>query len=381
MSTGFLRRGWKIVGAVDLEHGKPGARPGSLGCNSTYEANTGVRPLNADLLDYDPADFRRHVAETAGVDLAPGALDVLSACTPCTDMSRAKPQNHVTDGRKNSLVGRVGDWAETYAPSVIVMENARELLTGNHRHHFEGLRARLEGLGYSVAASVHSLARFGLPQQRERALVVARRGGPALGLDALWEGLAVDPRATTVRSALGRLAAWAEGRGDDPMAAAPELGPGVRARLEAIPPDGGSWAALGAVPGGEALMTPSMLARWRAGDTGSHPDVYGRMAWDRPAPTIKRECAHVGNGRYAHPVETRLLTVREMAALNGFPFDYRFVSGALSNMYRHVGDAVPPLVSWQIAALVEWMLGGPKPTAAQLAMPDTTLRAEDIRAA
>ena len=33
------------------------------------------------------------------------------------------------------------------------------------------------------------------------------------------------------------------------------------------------------------------------------PDVYGRMAWDKPAPTIKRECAHVGNGRYAHPSE------------------------------------------------------------------------------
>src|SRR3546814_9960851 len=74
-----------------------------------------------------------------------------------------------------------------------------------------------------------------------------------------------------------------------------------------------------------------MTRRWISGDLGSHPDVYGRMRWDAPAPTIKRECAHVGNGRYAHPVEDRLLTVREMASLQGFPFDYAFPSRSIAN--------------------------------------------------
>ena len=40
--------------------------------------------------------------------------------------------------------------------------------------------------------------------------------------------------------------------------------------------------------------------------------------------TIKRECGHIGNGRYAHPEQDRLCTVREMAILQGFPRDYRF---------------------------------------------------------
>src|SRR3546814_11795626 len=63
----------------------------------------------------------------------------------------------------------------------------------------------------------------------------------------------------------------------------------------------------------------------------------------------------VGNGRYAHPVEDRLLTVREMASIQGFPFDYAFPSRSIANRYRHIGDAVPPIVSYQFSALVAWM--------------------------
>jgi DNA (cytosine-5)-methyltransferase 1 len=122
-------------------------------------------------------------------------------------------------------------------------------------------------------------------------------------------------------------------------------------------------------------------ARLALNDLGSHPDVYGRMAWDRPAPTIKRECAHVGNGRYAHPEQHRLLTVREMSLLQGFPADYRFASESLANRYRHVGDAVPPLISYQLSALVAWMKTGRRPAPREWALPGTSLNDCDIQAA
>ena len=77
-----------------------------------------------------------------------------------------------------------------------------------------------------------------------------------------------------------------------------------------------------------------MARRAARGDFGSHPDIYGRLHWDRPAVTIKRECGHIGNGRYAHPEQDRLCTVREMSILQGFPRDYR-LTGSLANMYRH----------------------------------------------
>ena len=117
---------------------------------------------------------------------------------------------------------------------------------------------------------------------------------------------------------------------------------------------GPTWSG---TPRPATLLTPAMRRRAAAGDLGSHPDVYGRLWWDRPAVTIKRECGHIGNGRYAHPEQDRLCTVREMAILQGFPRGYRF-AGSLSNMYRHIGDAVPPLISYQLAAACRWMLTG-----------------------
>jgi len=71
--------------------------------------------------------------------------------------------------------------------------------------------------------------------------------------------------------------------------------------MQAIPTDGGSWMGLLNDPASAKLLTPSMQRIARERKFGSYPDVYGRMAWDKPAPSIKRECSHVGNGRYAHP--------------------------------------------------------------------------------
>ena len=105
------------------------------------------------------------------------------------------------------------------------------------------------------------------------------------------------------------------------------------------------------------------------------------MWWDRPAPTIKRECAHIGNGRYSHPEQDRQLTVRETAILQGFPRDYVFRASGLSNMYRHIGDAVPPLISHQLAALCEWMLTGERPDLESVLLPGTHLTPKDLEPA
>ena len=67
--------------------------------------------------------------------------------------------------------------------------------------------------------------------------------------------------------------------------------------------------------------------------------------------TITRECAHVGNGRFVHPEQDRLLSVREMAILQGFPQDYAF-AGSVRSRYNQIGDAVPPQIAQEIAALI-----------------------------
>jgi len=263
------------------------------------------------------------------------------------------------------------------------MENARELIQGNHAHHYRALETRLRRLGYDVRGDVYMLTNFGLPQVRERAIVVASRVSEARTLSDLWAGRRVLPHALTVRTALARLnrppVAPGASTPTDAMHQAPGFGSElVRRRMAAIPPDGGSWFDLAGLHDADVLLIDSMKRRLAANDLGSHPDVYGRLAWDRPAVTIKRECAHVGNGRYSHPVETRLLTVREMAYLQGFPDNYQFRSSSLANNYRHVGDAVPPLISYQLAAIVHWMKTGVRPEPADWILPGTVLREEDL---
>lgn len=377
MSAGFAGRpGWRLAAAVDLEVAKPsGKEAGETGCNAIYEANHHLRPLGRDLHELSPADLLKEA------NLSTGDVGCLISCAPCTDFSRANPDNHLTDRRRNTLVGRSADFVEELLPDVFIMENARELVTGNHPQHWQGLRERLASLGYDVRAEVHLLSRFGLPQVRERALIVASRVGKARTLADLWDGWAVLPKATTVRSALDRLHAWKAGKGEaDPTGdAVPGTGAAVTARLAATPHDGGSWIDVARNPATRHLLTPDCLRRWQVNDLGSHPDVYGRMAWDKPSPTIKRECAHVGNGRYAHPEEDRLLSVREMATLQGFPFTYQFPVKSVANRYRAIGDAVPPLIAWQIAACVDWMISGRRPPPAEWVMPHTSLELADVK--
>lgn len=376
MSAGFAAHpAFRLVGAADAEIGKPSSGAGTLGCNSTYEQNIGVSPLQVDLGTVDP----HHLRERLELREPP---TVLLACAPCTGFSRAQPTNHLVDDARNSLVGRVGDFVDAMKPRVLVMENARELLMGRFSRHFGALRERLTGAGYAVAAETHFLSRFGLPQRRERALVVAVAGGlPLLGLDDLWHGFGVVEEATHVRGAIAGLPAVPDGQAHpaDPWHVSPRVvSPLNRTRLAAIPPDGGSWMDLVDHPEASTLLTPSMKRRAAARDFGSHPDVYGRLAWDRPAATIKRECGHIGNGRYAHPEQDRLCTVREMALLQGFPRTYMFDGASLTNMYRHVGDAVPPLISYQLAHVTHWILTGVRPDPEELALAGTSLTADDI---
>ena len=261
------------------------------------------------------------------------------------------------------------------------MENVGELLEGKFTHHFRSLRAKLEAAGYEVASGVHFLNDFGLPQRRRRSLVVAaKRPLKARTLERLWRGYTVKAEATHVRQAIAHLPRLAAGEThvSDPMHVSPNFSEKGLRRLQLISHDGGSWPDLLQHPGGEELLIPSMRRHVARGRVGPHRDVYGRMAWDEPAPPIKRECAHTGNGRYAHPEQDRLCSVREMALLQGFPSEYQFVSSSLSNMYRHVGDAVPPLISYQIAWLCSWILGGTRPQLEDVLLPGTHLREDCI---
>ena len=334
MSTGFARLGHRTIGAVDLEVAKPSHGIGATFCNDTYARNLGLRPMSTDLAVTGPEEVAAHFG------FQPGDVDVLISCAPCTGFSQKQSRNHIQDDGRNRLVERAAVFAAAWRPKYVVIENVKELLRGRHKHHFQGLHRGLTGLGYEVFAEIHDLKDFGLPQSRIRSLIVAKLGG-AIHLDL------PKVRTRTVRDAIGHLPPVSAGEAhpDDPMHVCPRISGHSLARMQAIPKDGGSWTDL--TEEQAHLRIPSMNVE----KPGSFPDVYGRLAWDRPAPTITRECSHPGNGRYSHPEQDRLLTVREMALLQGFPPDYYF-EGSLSFKYRQIGDAVPPLIAGMIAEAI-----------------------------
>ena len=378
MSFGFhAHRDFRVVGAADAQIGKPSSRLGSLRCNDTYRANIGVDPLEVDLAKVSPSALR----EVWG--LKRGQLDVLLACPPCSGFSRITAQNHLRDDPRNSLVGRIAVYAEELRPKVVLVENARELVKGKQRHHFDSLAEDLTALGYSVAGGTHMLSKFGLPQLRERTLMVAVDAGlPLLTLDDLWAGRVIRPSAITVRRAISKMPVVAAGEAhpEDLIHVSPTFSQDRSLeRMRAIPANGGSWADLLRSPETAQLLNPAQRKIVEQQNWGSHPDVYGRLWWDEPARTIKRECGHVGNGRYAHPEQHRLCTVREMALLQGFPRQFRFDVSILGNAYRHVGDAVPPLIAYQLAGLTRWILTGRRPEPREMCLRGTSLRPGDIR--
>lgn len=336
MSSGFARHGrFRPIGAADLEVAKPSYGIGSTSCNSTYEHNIGLRPMAADLSKVSPSEIETHFG-FSGKD-----VDVLISCAPCTGFSQKQARNHLADDARNMLVERTALFVEAWEPQYLVMENVKELIRGRHSYHFEALCRSLANLGYAVHAEVHDLADFGLPQRRTRALLVAKRGTPIeLRMPRVLKH-------RTVRDAIGHLPPVSAGdvHPTDAMHCSPNMRGVSLERARAIPRDGGSWIDLR--DDLAHLRIPSM----NPAKPGSFPDVYGRLAWDRPAPTVTRECSHPGNGRYTHPEQDRLLTVREMSLLQGYPRDYVFL-GNLASRYRQIGDAVPPSISKLIAECI-----------------------------
>ena len=170
MSYGFSVHGaFEMIGAADAEIGKPTSGNGRLQCNTTYRNNIGIDPKRVDLADVVPSDVR----DVLGI--VKRGVNVLSVCPPCTGFSRTNPQNHLRDDARNGLVSKAADFAIALDADLVVMENARELIRGNFLHHYRAFRERLEDNGYSVFGRNYMLNRFGLPQIRERAIIIAAK--------------------------------------------------------------------------------------------------------------------------------------------------------------------------------------------------------------
>ena len=177
-------------------------------------------------------------------------------------------------------------------------------------------------LGYSIAFSVVDAADYGAPQHRLRFVMLGSKDNPPPVMPPASHG---DGRRRfgTVRDAI-----WFMQDNPGPHSSYTEA---VRRYFDLVP-EGGNWRSLPA-----DLQEEALGGSYKAG--GGKTGFFRRLSWDRPAPTITGRANRKGSA-LCHPSVSRPLSVREAAALQGFPPGWK-ISGAMSVQYTQIGNAVP----------------------------------------
>ncbi len=251
LSLGLKLAGFKVLAAIENE---------KLAVD-TYEINhPDVHVCHADIRAVRPNTLRKRLK------LRSGELDLLAGCPPCQGFSALRTRNGAAQKRdhRNGLISEMLRFARAFRPKAIMMENVPGL--AEHRS-FKALCRDLRRLGYIVDWAVKDARHYGVPQRRKRLILVAGRGF-AVSF-ARESGVS-----KTVRDAIGDLKRPGESR--DPLQNRTEhRSEKVRELIRAIPKDGGSRSDL---PESQRLDCHKR--------TDGFSDVYGRMAWNEPAPTI-----------------------------------------------------------------------------------------------
>jgi DNA (cytosine-5)-methyltransferase 1 len=309
LTLGLKLAGFKVLAAIENDELAVG----------TYTANhPEVLVCPEDIRDMKATSLRKRLK------LAAGELDLLAGCPPCQGFSALRTCNGARQKRdkRNRLITEMMRFARAFKPKAIMMENVPGLA---EHWSFKKLCRDLRRLGYRVEWDIKDARYYGVPQRRKRLIMVA---GRRFDVPLAKESNAIK----TVWKAIGDLKA--PGRSRDKLQNLPEKRSAkVLKLIRAIPKDGGSRTD---------LPTSRQLACHKRID--GFNDVYGRMAWHEPAPTITGGCFNPSKGRFLHPEDDRAITLREAAILQSFPRRYRFPANKSKEAVAlMIGNALPPI--------------------------------------
>jgi DNA (cytosine-5)-methyltransferase 1 len=311
LAYGLHSAGLRVVAGVDLDPA----------CRFPFEENCASRFHLRDAALMTPT-------EVASL-YSPGAIRLMAGCAPCQPFSTYGQTRRFADGRWQ-LVEAFLELALAVRPEFVTMENVPRLaLRPIWGRLVDGLRES----GYNVTWGELACRSYGVPQTRSRLVLLASTLGP-ISLPR------PDPLAlaSTVRDAIGHLPAIEPGFASnaDLLHVASTLSADNLKRIRASRP-GGTWRDW-------PLHLRAPCHTRKKGET--YPSVYGRMAWDQPAPTITTQFYAFGSGRFGHPEQDRAISIREAALLQTFPPEYRFVPPGERASFRRlghlIGNAVPP---------------------------------------
>lgn len=319
MSFGMQEAGIEIMAGIDFD----------ASCQQTYESNIkGAKFICADISELKEDFLEKKLKLQRNDDNL-----LLIGCSPCQFWSIIKTSKDKSKKSKD-LLKEFRRFVEYFNPGYVVVENVPGVLRRQNESGLEEFIVWLRENGYAVHADIHEVSNYGVPQHRKRFTLMANRITPHE-----LEPVAVQGKKTTVRDVLGVNNGFPrvhQGYKDesDFMHSVARLNVLNLERISLTPHDGGTRMAY---VNDERLAPPCHYEK-----TNSFKDIYGRMYWDKPSPTITTKFFSLSNGRFGHPDEDRAISIREGATLQSFPKTYKFIGTSTANIARMIGNAVPP---------------------------------------
>jgi len=347
LSAGLRMAGFRVLAGVDLE-------PRYM---ATFAHNfRNAQSLRLDLSKTSPSEFMSLLGIEAG------ELTLLAGGPPCQGFSKNVPRKQrLLDSANNKLVKTFLDYCEGLKPKLILMENVAEMKNGFAQSYTDEVLSRLKEEGYTVTPGVLNAADFGIPQRRRRAFFIASRDGIKLEFPKPTHSTLSDesflfslPQRVSVWDAIGDLPPLKHGEGkpvceyaSEPFSDFQRLmrnGSKTVSNHIARHLQPKQYQRLASLLPGQGLADLPKHLRPKSGYSGA----YARLTKEMIAPTITRWVFHPGSGRFGHPVDFRVITIREAARIQGFPDSFEFV-GTYTQQAGQVGNAVPPLLAERIA--------------------------------
>ena len=308
LTLGLKQAGFNVIGAVEID---------AL-ATETYRMNhPEVQVWEEDITALDTQ------AAMQKLNLKKGELDLVAGCPPCQGFSTMRTLNggkKIKD-KRNDLIFEFLRFVKDFEPKAIVMENVPGLYKDKR---FAKFCKDIEGLGYIPNSGVENAVDYGVPQRRRRTLLLAGKGFKI-------EFAKKTEKQKTVADAIKNMPK--AGKSGDALHDMEEKrSEKVKRLIAMIPKDGGSRTDL---PYEEQLECHKKCDGFK--------DVYGRMAWNKPAPTITSGCTNPSKGRFLHPTENRAITLREASLLQTFPRCYKFPADkGKGDIALMIGNALPP---------------------------------------
>ena len=331
LDVGFENAGFVSVFANEFDH-------------DAAEAWRLNRPHNAHVMV--EGDIKNHISELTKFK----NVDVLFGGPPCQGFSIAGKMD--PDDERSQMVWFFLDAVEKVRPKVFVMENVAAL---GELEKWEcvrqGILKRAETLGYNVSFKVHHTSDYGVPEKRDRVIFLGVQSGFG-NVDCFYQKLDTYKKSPqTARDAI--LSAGLYGSEDNPQTCSANVSLAKHPVMRRSP-----YAGMLVNGAGRPIdlddIAPTLPASMGGNKT---PIVDERALHDETSPNwFERYHAGLVSGKSIPqktkvPSTIRRLTIKECAAIQTFPLNYKF-SGKKTKQYKQIGNAVPCLFAEAVAKSV-----------------------------